>query len=320
MQASPTSNESGRNTPGNSTNLNVNPFDLNLDLELDHRVTQQQPQQPNLDTFAAIFPEFDTSNSLVTPTDLDWLLSAPQEPLAIAAAPAPDQFDRDLEQALASFEPSQLNFINNLNTVDFTQQHFSFHRGAPTSLSHPGPLSAITASSESAYGDDRSESHYNPYSPQGSLVNAANPSHFNPTLFQALENFSADLAAFGLSETGIDSIQPSQLNRAILNNTVQPSTVNLESLMPSSTTSGHSFSSFEDSGVSSMTGQSPEGQRLSDDGATDVEREFGKSTNLVNVANYPVVPPQSATDPRKKYQCPSCPRGVFSISHIIVRG
>jgi hypothetical protein len=296
------SNESGRNTPG----LN-HPFPLNL--QSFDPPTDIYHSQPDLDALASAFPELDSGASPYIPSDIDWLLSSTNDPLSTAAASAPDQdqFERDLEQALAGFEPSQINYINNLNTVDFSQQQFSLYRGAPTSLSHPGPHSAITASSESAYGDDRSESHYNPYSPQGSLVNASNPSHFNAAIYQALENFSADLAAFGISDNTQTAIQPSQTTRGPLTNPIQPPSVNFDQLMPSSTTSGHSFSSFEESG-NSMRDNSPNEHGNSEDG----EREFGTSTNLLG--NYQQVPPQSAIDPRKKYQCPNCPRGLLSLT------
>jgi hypothetical protein len=299
MQQAPPqpSNDSGRNTPG----LN-HPFPLNLQ-SFDPATDIHRPQ-PDLDPLASAFPDLDSGVSPYIPSDIDWLLSSTNDPLSTIAAPAPDQdqFERDLEQALAGFEPSQINYINNLNTVDFSQQQFSLFRGAPTSLSHPGPHSAITASSESAYGDDRSESHYNPYSPQGSLVNAANPSHFNAAIYQALENFSADLAAFGLSDSSQVAIQPSQTTRGPLTNHNQPPSISFDQLMPSSTASGHSFSSFEDSG-NLMRDHSPNEHGNSDDG----EREFGTSTNLLG--NYQQVPPQSHIDPRKKYQCPNCPRG-----------
>ncbi|KIM29097.1 hypothetical protein M408DRAFT_128068 [Serendipita vermifera MAFF 305830] len=295
------SNESGRNTPGlHHPFPTVDLQSLSVPSDVNHR---QSANNNDLDAFASAFPEFDSSASPYIPSDIDWLLSSTNDTLAAAAAPAPDQFERDLEQALAGFEPSQLNYINNLNTVDFSQQQFFLHRGAPTSLSHPGPLSAITASSESAYGDDRSESHYNPYSPQGSLVNAANPSHFNAAIYQALENFTVDLASFGLSDSTQSAIQPSQTTRLPLNNPIQPPSVNFDQLMPSSTASGHSFSSFEDSGMSLRDTSPNDRSNNSDDG----EREFGTSTNLNG--NYQQVPPQSAIDPRKKYQCPNCPRG-----------
>jgi hypothetical protein len=298
---------------------------------------------------AAAFPDFDSatntnntsnhntnafhSNSAsLAGNDLNWLLPSANESIAPAASlPAPDQFDEDLERALADLGPAQLSWLNTLDTVDFTQHQFSYHRGG--TLSHPGgPLSAITASSESAYngiGDDgRSESYYNPYSPQGSLVNAANPSQLNPTLSQALENFSADLAAFGISDNGQNpllngdtSIQPAQTTssstsanlHSVSPNPIQPPTVNLDLLMPSSTAS---YSSFDDSGNSARD-TSPNdhllhlGRLSNDDGAAaEMEREFGTSTNLLSAAaNFAQVPPQSAIDPRKKYQCPNCPRG-----------
>lgn len=314
MQASSSSSfandESARNTPGNRTN----PLPLDFDQQLlgahNHQPQQSQRQQQQPEQFTTLFPELDTTSSLAPPSDLDWLLTASADPQAPAAAPALDDFERELEQAIASAEPSTLNFLDNLNALDFTQQQFLYHRGAPTSLSHPGPLSAITASSESAYGDDRSELSYNPYSPQGSLVNAANPSHYNAALYQALENFSTNLAAFGLTDNAptLDSIPPTQATRHLFNNQVQQPSVNIDSLMPSSIASAQSFSSIDESGAS---GHSPTNRRLSDEGVAEMEREFGKSTNLANVSGFPQVPPQSQTDPRKKYQCPSCPRGSW---------
>ncbi|KAG8801943.1 hypothetical protein FRC16_010773 [Serendipita sp. 398] len=209
-----------------------------------------------------------------------------------------------------------------------------------------GPGSVVTVSSESAYGggiadDAQSESYYNPYSPQGSLVNAANPSHFNSNLFQALENFSNELAAFGLSDTninpntaitnnnntggsisGLEGIVPSQTRLSISGasntgslaaaaaaanpnpTTIQPPLLSLDLLMPSSTASGHSFtSSFDDT----MSNNNQRHDGANTDDAAELEREFGTSTGLV-INGFVPVPPQSAVDPRKKYQCPSCPR------------
>ena len=212
----------------------------------------------------------------------------------------------------ASF-PNQFGF-GSFASFSGAYNHFSGAQSAyagfpPTSLSHPGPLSALTASSESAYGaeDNISESYYNPYSPQGSLVNAPNSANArfianNPTLFQALENFSNELAAFGLADTNnlasnnlatVDAVVPSQTTRSI-----QSNSINLDLLMPSSTTSG---ASYDD--MSSSPGPNNASERQQE----SAEREFGSSTGLIG--SYVPVPPQSSTDPRKKYQCPSCPRG-----------
>lgn len=299
--------QSGRNTPGPtaaSTATTAPSYSADL-------FGSSNFANPDLDAFAAVFPEdltgFDTTNGLVPPSELDWLLPLHQDQLTQAPGPNPDQFDIDLEQALAGIEPSQLNTLNNL-TVDFTQQQFFVHRGTISSLSHPGPLSSITVSSESAYDDNRSESYYNPYSPQGSLVNAANPAAFNPAVYQALEEFSLDLATFGLSDpTPQSSVNTNLLT---LNNTVTPSSVNLDLLMPSSTTSTQSRSSFDELSSVSIPGQSPIGLYVGDDNG-DIEREFGTSTRLISPTTYPQVQPQSVTDPRKKYQCPNCPRGSF---------
>ncbi|CAG8640460.1 2414_t:CDS:2 [Acaulospora colombiana] len=310
----------GRNTPSLSNPLSslfppVSSSTAYLDSYQQHH---QIPQ--DLDALAAAFPEFDSvntnsnnnqaplhnlhsNNASLAGNDLNWFLpSSTNESIAPAASlPAPDQFDEDLERALADLGPAQLNWLNTLETVDFTQHQFSYHRGG--TLSHPGgPLSVITASSESAYngiGDDgRSESYYNPYSPQGSLVNAANPSQLNPSLYQALENFSADLAAFGLGDNNLNSnpallngtsIQPAQTTAQATNgpNPIQPPTVNLDLLMPSSTAS---YSSFDDSGNSARD-TSPNDHLLhhrlsSDEGAAaiEMEREFGTSTNLLSAA------------------------------------
>ncbi|PVG02292.1 hypothetical protein CPB86DRAFT_870567 [Serendipita vermifera] len=346
----------GRNTPSLSNPLTslFPPVSASSAPYLDSYQQHHHNQiPPDLDALAAAFPEFDSvtannqahlhtlhsNNASLAGNDLNWLLPSSTNESIIAPAaslPAPDQFDEDLERALADLGPAQLNWLNTLETVDFTQHQFSYHRGG--TLSHPGgPLSVITASSESAYngiGDDgRSESYYNPYSPQGSLVNAANPSQLNPSLYQALENFSADLAAFGLSDSNLNtnpallngtSIQPAQTTATVAATTtspnlignapnpIQPPTVNLDLLMPSSTAS---YSSFDDSGNSARD-TSPNDHLLhhrlsSDDGAAaiEMEREFGTSTNLLSAAaQFAQVPPQSAIDPRKKYQCPSCPR------------
>ncbi|CAG7846703.1 SubName: Full=Uncharacterized protein {ECO:0000313/EMBL:CCA71510.1} [Serendipita indica DSM 11827] len=374
----------------------------------------------SVDLFAALFTEQDSSlNTTSTPlllqnqssttnSDIDWFATDSALPLTTSSdillenaaqginnssLPEPDQFEEDLERALAGIEPDQLSYINALQPApDFAQQQYLLHRTAaagpashhsfvqqlqqqqpqqlsnqqanslgvgtplannantfntsiapaasfanqfgfgsftsfggafnshfsgaqsayagfpPTSLSHPGPLSALTASSESAYGaeDNISESYYNPYSPQGSLVNAPNSANArfianNPALFQALENFSNELAAFGLSDATnlgsnhlatIDAVVPSQTTRSI-----QPSSVSLDLLMPSSIASGTSYDE-----LSSSPGPNNASERQQE----SAEREFGSSTGLVG--SFVPVPPQSATDPRKKYQCPSCPR------------
>ena len=246
--------------------------------------------------------------------DIDAIFLAPDAALPQASfvdAPHPDQFESELENFLASADPVERSALDAYNpVVDYTSQAFTNYR-LPGTYS-VGAHSIITASSESGYDDGRSESYYNPYSPQGSLVNAANPTsltslHFgiNPEDFQAL-NFDDPALGF---DTALSLLTPiSQAPPVGQNLNLNPpgsSAINLDLLtMPSSMTSQQTHSSYD-------KGQDSDGSQRSD-GSAERERKFGTIPGIPGQP-YTLAQPQSLTDARKKYQCPSCPRGLYPV-------
>lgn len=245
--------------------------------------------------------------------DIDALFLAPDAALpqaSLVEAPHPDQFESELENFLASADPSERSALDAYNpVVDYTRQVFTNYR-LPGTYSVPGGHSIITASSESGYDDFGSESYYNPYSPQGSLVNAANPTsltslHFGIEDFQAL-NFNDPALTF---DPALDLLTPiSQAPPAGQNLNLNPpgsSAINLDLLtMPSSITSQQTHSSYDKAHDSDGSQHS--------DGSLERERKFGTIPGIPGQQYIPVQP-QSLTDARKKYQCPSCPRGLYPL-------
>lgn len=286
---------------------------------------QQQQQQKFGDTWnddIAFFTALSAANNPPTTAqhnrrqstaDIDALFLAPDAALPQASlvdAPHPDQFETELENFLASADPLERSALDAYNpVVDYTHQAFTNYR-LPGTYSVPGAHSIITASSESGYDDFGSESYYNPYSPQGSLVNAANPTslaslHFGIEDFQAL-NFNDPALGF---DTTIDLLTPiSQappVGQSLNLNPPGPSAISLDLLtMPSSINSQQTQSSYDKDHDSDGSQRS--------DGSIERERKFGTIPGIPG-QQYVPVPPQSLTDARKKYQCPSCPRGLHLI-------
>jgi hypothetical protein len=288
-------------------------------------IQQQQQQQQFGDTWnddiafltaltAANHPPSTTHhNRRQSAADIDALFLAPDAALpqaSLVEAPHPDQFESELENFLASADPSERSALDAYNpVVDYTRQAFTNYR-LPGTFSVPGAHSIITASSESGYDDFGSESYYNPYSPQGSLVNAANPTslaslHFGIEDFQAL-NFNDPSLNF---DPALDILTPiSQAPPAGQNLNLNPpgsSAISLDLLtMHSSITSQQTHSSHD-------RGNDSDGSQRSD-GSLERERKFGTIPSIPGQQYIPVQP-QSLTDARKKYQCPSCPRGLYPV-------
>jgi hypothetical protein len=244
--------------------------------------------------------------------DIDALFLAPDAALpqaSLVEAPHPDQFESELETFLASADPIERSALDAYNpVVDYSHQAFTNYR-LPGTYSVPGANSIITASSESGYDDGRSESYYNPYSPQGSLVNAANPTslaslHFGIEDFQAL-NFDDPALGF---DAALNLLTPiSQAPPAGQNLNLNPpgsGAISLDLLaMPSSITSQQTRSSYD-------KGNDSDGSQHSG-GSAERERKFGTIPGIPGIPGpYIPVQPQSLMDARKKYQCPSCPRGL----------
>jgi len=287
------------------------------------QATQQQQQQQLADTWNdALFSAFAAANNppstahhnrRQSTADIDALFLAPDAALpqaSLVEAPHPDQFDTELENFLASADPIERSALDAYNPiVDYTHQVFTNYR-LPGTYSVPGAHSIITASSESGYDEARSESYYNPYSPQGSLVNAANPTslaslHFGIEDFQAL-NFNDSALGF---DTALNLLTPiSQAPPVGQNLNLNPpgsGAINLDLLtMPSSMNSQQTLSSYD-------KGHDSDGSQGSD-GSAERERKFGTIPGIPGQSYVPVQP-QSLTDARKKYQCPSCPRGWYPL-------
>ena len=281
---------------------------------------QQQQQQQFVDTWSDDIafltalaaannpPSAAQHNRRHSTADIDALFLAPDAALpqaSLVEAPHPDQFESELENFLASADPIERSALDAYNpVVDYSHQAFTNYR-LPGTYTVAGAPSIITASSESGYDDGRSESYYNPYSPQGSLVNAANPTslaslHFGIEDFQAL-NFNDQGLGF---ETALNLLTPiSQAPPVGQNlNLNPPGAINLDLLtMPSSIASQQTHSSHD-------KGDDSDGSQRSD-GSAERERKFGTIPGIPG--QYVPVQPQSLTDARKKYQCPSCPRGLY---------
>lgn len=308
----PQSLQSGRSTPSA-----YNPQPSHSTQATQQQQQQQFPETWNDDIafYTALAaannpPSTAQHNRRQSTTGIDALFLAPDAALpqaSLVEAPHPDQFESELENFLASADPIERSALDAYNpVVDYSHQAFTNYR-VPGTYTIAGPHSIVTASSESGYDDGRSESYYNPYSPQGSLVNAANPTslaslHFGIEDFQAL-NFNDPGLGF---DTALSLLTPiSQAPPVSQNLNLNPpgaGAINLDLLtMPSSIASQLTHSSYD-------KGNDSDGSQRSD-GSAERERKFGTIPGIPG--QYVPVQPQSLTDARKKYQCPSCPRGLY---------
>jgi hypothetical protein len=199
-------------------------------------------------------------------------------------APHPDLFESELDLISADLDPEALQLL----TVD-SQDAFAFLRSdTPTC----GPLSTITASSESAYDSvsSRSESYYNyPHSPYP----ASNYS-FPLDLEMDFQRIRVDPVA---------EFTASALNDPKSFGTLPPTP-------PRSPQHGETYEkNFE-----TRTSYSDYGPPRRNSVASDYYYSMGQSVSPQQVPIVPSIPlvqtsDDQKADPRKKYKCNACPRG-----------
>ena len=244
-------------------------------------------------------------------------------------APHPDQFELELDNSLAAFDAE-------LSLLPVDNPDFTFYRSATPTF---GPPSTFTVSSESVSGYDsvyndslssRSESYYNfnPNAPgQSPTPNYASSVYSSLTQeqldmeFQRMGMAPEDPSSFGALPSS-PSIRSS------------PGSVpNISQYSPAFSSPRGSFSDYEPT--------QPQQVRLSSSAASDyypsAQVQLNKYANGGRVVHAPSrstasVSPQmhpsavshpSLTaargkmdslhdDPKRKYQCPTCPRGTYS--------
>ncbi|KAJ7596670.1 hypothetical protein C8J56DRAFT_850207 [Mycena floridula] len=243
-----------------------------LQQQQQQQLQQQQQQQQELDNFFS----FHSSTDVL--------------------APHPDLFESELDLISADLDPAALE---ELLTVDH-QDAFSFLRSdTPTC----GPLSTITASSESAYDSvsSRSESYYNyPNSPSYPASNYSFPLDLDMD-FQRIRVNNSRSEYNGGSQNVVDNTD----ERA-----------SFGALPPTPPRSPHhrskafeSRSSYSDYGPARRSSISPEYYYNGAPLATVTPGHT--STQVPMVPSIPLVHPDDEDykgDPRKKYKCSVCPR------------
>lgn len=221
-------------------------------------------------------------------------------------APHPDLFELELDSSLAAFnEGVHLQLL----TVDSNDAYSFLRSDTPTC----GPPSTITASSESAYEtlSSRSESFYNFSDSSYSTTNCSFPLDLEMD-FQRVRVANSD---YGTSA----AVQGNTNNIPV---TVDPSAFGALPLSPRSSPTApvdHSIkrASYSDYGSASHIPAVPRSATadfyLSCMGADPTVSQSGMSSLPVTSCVLPSravrgLEEQSKDDPRKKYQCPTCPR------------
>lgn len=230
-------------------------------------------------------------------------------------APHPDLFELELDSSLAAFNEVQLQLL----TVDSNDAYSFLRSDTPTC----GPPSTITVSSESAYDtlSTHSESLYNyPDSPSFS-ANCSFPLDLEMDFQRVRVSGSA------CSDYGINSA--AQSNNNSLPMTVDPSTFGALPLSPRSPSmtaptvdNSYKRTSFSDYGGAPRIPAVPKSSTaeyfLSYISNTDPAVAQSNMSQLSASSSPPPlarslrgVDDHSKDDPRKRYQCPSCPRGWY---------
>lgn len=206
-------------------------------------------------------------------------------------APHPDLFESELDLISADLDPEALQLL----TVD-SQDAFAFLRSdTPTC----GPPSTITVSSESAYDSvsSRSESYYNyPHSPYP----ASNYS------------FPLDLEM--------------DFQRIAVDNVGDYTTGSLEDpksfgTLPPTPPRSPQHAKAYDKNFENRTSYSDYGPPRRNSVASDYYFPMGQSVSPPHTQQVSIVPSiplvqtneEQKPDPRKKYKCTTCPRGMFEL-------
>lgn len=227
-------------------------------------------------------------------------------------APHPDLFELELDSSLAAFNEVQLQLL----TVDSNDAYSFLRSDTPTC----GPPSTITVSSESAYEtlSTRSESFYN----FSDSSYPANDCSFPLDLEMDFQR--ARIGGSGCSDYGGSAVQGNNN----LPMTVDPSTFGSLPLSPRSAhtapaaEAGFKRTSFSDYGGATRIPAVPKSTTADYYGLGFINADTVSPSNMAQLSATasPVpqarsvrgVEDQSKEDPRKKYQCSTCPRGWFT--------
>lgn len=220
-------------------------------------------------------------------------------------APHPDLFELELDSSLAAFDAVQLQLL----TVDSKDAYSFLRSDTPTC----GPPSTFTVSSESAYEtlSSHSESFYN-------LVDSPCPQTTFPL------DLEMDFQRVRVTNSGCSDYSVSaQATNPSLPVTVDPSAFSALPLSPRSPPApvDHNYkrTSFSDYGGSTRITSVPKSSSADFYGLGYMQTD--NPVTPTTMSQLPTVNPtpqprsvrglesQSKEDPRKKYQCPTCPRG-----------
>ncbi|KAH7883849.1 hypothetical protein F5I97DRAFT_1814453 [Phlebopus sp. FC_14] len=223
-------------------------------------------------------------------------------------APHPDLFELELDSSLAAFNEVQLQLL----TVDSNDAYSFLRSDTPTC----GPPSTITVSSESAYEtlSSHSESLYNLSESSYPTANCSFPLDLEMDFQRVRVGGNSDYGAGA-------AVQPS----TNLPTTVDPTTFGALPLSPRSPPAApaveHTFkrTSFSDYGGAARIPAVPKsttadyyglGYISADTTVTPstMSQLSTTSSSAHQARSVRGIEDQSKEDPRKKYQCPSCPR------------
>lgn len=223
-------------------------------------------------------------------------------------APHPDLFELELDSSLAAFNEVQLQLL----TVDSNDAYSFLRSDTPTC----GPPSTITVSSESAYEtlSTRSESFYNFSDSSYPATDCSFP------LDLEMDFQRARIGGSGCSDYGGSAVQGNN-NLPV---TVDPSTFGSLPLSPRSAPlpaaeTAFKRTSYSDYGGATRIPAVPKSTTADFYGLGFIGADTVSPSNMAQLSTTasPVpqarsirgVEDQSKEDPRKKYQCPTCPRG-----------
>ena len=225
-------------------------------------------------------------------------------------APHPDLFELELDSSLAAFNEVQLQLL----TVDSNDAYSFLRSDTPTC----GPPSTITVSSESAYEthSTRSESFYNFSDSSYPATDCSFP------LDLEMDFQRARIGGSGCSDYGGSAVQGNNN----LPMTVDPSTFGSLPLSPRTAAApapdvAFKRTSFSDYGGATRIPAVPKSTTADFYGLGFIGADAVSASNMaqLSAAASPLpqaravrgVEDQSKEDPRKKYQCSTCPRGQF---------
>jgi len=253
----------------------------------------------------------------------DWLLFSPSS----IVAPHPDLFESDIDNLLGTFETDLSALSAFPLDFDVSNHNFSQYRSPAagnSTYSGYGP-STLTTSSESlsAYG-----STYDQY--EAYAASSTTGSHLGPTNSASLATLFPELDFSGLGLAAADD-QTNMLNHHLSLDTDQDikafqSSSAYDSASPSYDSASHPGSvspTYYPISAGSASAPSYLAPSSRSDARSTHSSPGTAPSNVPSNANSALISrglvsetePQSEADPRKKYQCSSCPRGMFPFFH-----